>query len=61
MTKDAQPEFTEFTVSPNYYGSYYIVIDKLEDIVFHRESSIIGTNYPMKLLTLFVQNKYLSS
>ena len=61
MMKDVQPEFTKFTVSPTYYGSNYIVINKLEDLVFHRELSIIGTNYPMKLSTFFIQNKYLSS
>ena len=35
-----------------------IVIKVLEDIVFHRELSIIGINYPQKLLIL--QNYYYS-
>ena len=49
--KDVQPEFTKFTVSLTHDGSYYIVINKLEDIIFHRAPLIIGTNYPMKLST----------
>ena len=59
MTKDVQPEFTKFTVSPTQDGPHYIVINKLEDIIFRRVSLIIGTNYPMKLSThqvYFIQN-----